>query len=257
MAVTVTTINPQDSIASSRLTLNSNFTALKSGINAVQSLLDPTTYILSGVKSATIDNSAVAISTVIFTVTKGSLLYGNVTMGTTGASSSVLINGTGGFTIDSSNLTLTNGNLSLSSTSSLLTVGGDLTVAKEFRLQGSSTAFSAIYGLTAASTAMSPTDLKYIVVRNDSTTVGLTATLSAGNPGQVIEIYHIRGASGYQVNLSAANFYGLTGSISMRKTGDTLKVMYDSPYWYLWSYSAASFAGTTGATSSSITFTTT
>ena len=68
MSVTITTIQPQDSIASSRLTLNSNFSALKAGIDAVQVLLDPTTSVLSGVKSATINDNAVSSSTTIFQV---------------------------------------------------------------------------------------------------------------------------------------------------------------------------------------------
>ena len=62
MAVTITTIQPQDSIASSRLTLNSNFASLKAGVDSLQVLLNPSTSVLAGVKSATINDSAVASS---------------------------------------------------------------------------------------------------------------------------------------------------------------------------------------------------
>jgi hypothetical protein len=95
------------------------------------------------------------------------------------------------------------------------------------------------------------------VLKNNSISSGLTASLSAGNPGQVVEIYHILGPSAQPVFIDALNFSGLTGGIKLAKTGDTLKCLYDGAAWYLWSYSAASFAGSAGATNSSVTFTTT
>ena len=55
MAVSITTILGTDSLASSRLTINSNFSALKSAVDAVTALLDPTTYSISGIKSITIN----------------------------------------------------------------------------------------------------------------------------------------------------------------------------------------------------------
>ena len=258
MAVTITTIQPQDSIASSRLTLNSNFSSLKAGIDAVQLLLDPTTSVLSGVKSAIINDNAVALSSTIFQVGKGSSLLGNVIMGTIGASTSVLMNGNGGVTINQPNVVITTGSLSLNGTTSLASFAGHVSVSKEVRLPGSATAFASIIGLTSSvTTTVLVTDKKYIVLRNDSISAGLTASLSAGNLGQVVEIFHVKGASGFPVAIDALNFSGLTGGISLTKTGDTLKCVYDGAAWYLWSYSAASFAGAAGATSSSVKFTTT
>jgi hypothetical protein len=175
-------------------------------------------------------------------------------MGTTGASTSILINGTGGVTVDQSSLTLTGGNLTLSSTSSLGSFAGHVSIGKEFRLPGVATAFSAVFGLTS-SASITTGDRKYVILRNDSGS-GLTASLSSGNSGQVIEIYHIKGASGYPVYVNASNFYGLTGSITLTETGDTIKCVYDSPYWYLWNYAASSFATAGGSTASSISFTT-
>ena len=253
MAVTITTIQPQDSLASSRLTINSNYAALKAGIDSVQILLDPTTSILSGVKSATINDNAVPYSTSIFQVGKGSSLLGNTIMGTIGASTSVLINGTGGVTVDQSSVSLTNGNLTLAGTSSLASFGAHIIVSKEVRMPGSATAFISMTGLTAATT-VPVTNIKYLVLSNASTVGSQTATLSAGTPGQVLEIFHMIGASGYPVLIDAINFSGLTGSISMTNTADTLRCVYDGAAWYLWNYSPSSFA--TGATLSSITFTT-
>jgi hypothetical protein len=253
MAVTITTIQPQDSLASSRLTLNSNFASLKAGIDAVQVLLNPTTSILSGVKSATINDNAVPFSTSIFQVGKGSSLLGNVILGTVGASTSVLINGTGGVTVDQSSVTLTNGNLSLASTTSLASFGGNASVAKEFRLPGVATAFSGLVGVTGTTTVAVAT-MKYLVLSNATTTGAQSVSLSAGSNGQVLEIFHQVGASGFPINITTTNFAGLTGSISLNATADTLKCVFDGAKWYLMNYSPSSFA--TGGTTSSITFTT-
>lgn len=257
MSVTITTIQPQDSIASSRLTLNSNFAALKAGVESVQVLLDPTTAILSGVKSATINDSAVNSSTSIFNVGKGASLLGNVIMGTTGASTSVLINGNGGVTVAQASVTLTTGSLTLSGASSLGSFGGHLSVTKELRLPGVATAFSGVVGLTNSTpTTVVVADRKYMVVRNDSIVAGLTASLNTGAAGQVLEIFHILGPSAFPVYIDTTNFYGLTGGISLTQTGDTLKCVYDGSSWYLWNFSPASIGTNSGSTGSSIQFTT-
>lgn len=253
MAVTITTIQPQDALASSRLTINSNFAALKAGVDSLQVLLDPTTFILSGVRSGTINDNTVPFSTSIFQVGKGSSLLGNVIMGTTGASTSVLINGNGGVTVDQSSITLTTGNLTLSSASSVATFGGDISVGKEFRAPGLTTAFGSPAGLTS-SASITVTDLKYLVITNVSTTGGHTASLSAGAAGQVLEIFHLLGASAFPVYIDTINFIGLSGPITLTATSDTLKCVYDGGAWYLMNYSPSSFA--TGGTTSSITFAT-
>jgi hypothetical protein len=256
MPVSITTIQPQDSIAGSRLTINSNFGALKAAVDSVTNLLDPSTYILSGVKSATIDNSAVSFTNTIFSVGKGSSLLGNVIMGTIGLGTSVLINGTGGVTLSEASLTLTIGNITLSDASSLLSAGGHLSLSNELRLPGVSTAFSNLTVLSSTTTTNIPVaNLKYLVIKNDDQAQGLTASLSIGTPGQVLEIYHILGASAYPVYLDVTNFYGLTGQIELTQTGDTLKCVYDGASWYLWNYSASSFATTVGPTGSSVVVT--
>jgi hypothetical protein len=252
MSVTITTIQPQDSLASSRITLNSNFSALKNGVDALQVFLDPTTAILTGIKSITVNDNAVPFSNSIFQVGKGSSLLGNVIMGTTGASTSVLVNGTGGITVDQSTITLNNGNIILSGASSLMSVS-NANISKEVRLPGLATAFSSMIGLTSAY-SVNVTDLKYVVISNAGITGPHVASLSSGNLGQVLEIFHQIGASGYPVWISATNFSGLTGSIVLTATADTLKCVYDGVAWYLMNYSPSSFA--TGGTTSSITFTT-
>lgn len=256
MAVTLTTMQAQDSLATSRLTINGNFSAVKAAIDASQLLLDPTTSILSGVKSATINDAAVSLSTTIFTVSKAGAILGNLALGTSGQSTSVLVLGNGGFTIDQSTLTLNLGGITLGGTASLFQTAGNISVSREVRFPGVAAAYSAIIGLTAASTTVNVTDKKYVVLRNDSTTAGLTASLSAGTPGQIMEIVHTIGASGFPVYISALNFSGLTGSINLTQTADSIKCVYEGASWYLLNYSAASFATTVGPTGSSITFTT-
>jgi hypothetical protein len=261
MAVSITTILGTDAVSSSRLTINSNFSALKSAIDAVTELLNPTTYAISGIKSAVIDDAAMNYANTIFQVGKGSALLGNVILGTTGASTTVLLNGTGGFTIVDATLNMTNGNLNLNSTSSVLTLAGHLSVSKEARYPGISTAFSSMISLTSTSTySISPSGLKYIIVKNGSTASfsvnGLTASLASGVTGQKIEIYHSKGPSG-PFKLQTTNFTGVTGSIVMRETGDKITCVWEASSWYLWDYTPAyNYGATAGATgTSSITFT--
>lgn len=261
MAVSITTILGTDSLASSRLTINSNFSALKSAVDAVTALLDPTTYSISGIKSITINDAALTFSNTILSVGKGSSLLGNVIMGTTGASTTVLVNGTGGFTIVDSNLNMTNGNFNLNGSSSIMTLAGNFSLAKENRMPGVATAFSGLISLTSTTTYSVPvTGLKYVIIKNGSTASfapnGLTAALGSGSTGQVIEIYHSAGPSG-SVKLQTNNFTGVTGSIVLSKTGDMIKTIWDSGSWYLWDYTPAyTYGATAGATAtSSITFT--
>lgn len=248
--VTITTIQPSDSVGSSRITLNSNFNALKAGIDSVHLLLNPRDAVLSGVKSATITDSALSLSDTIFTVSKGSRLLGNVIMGTTGSATSVIINGTGGLSMPQSAITAAN-----VTTAGTVTTGS-ISVSKENRQPGLAAAFAGIIGLTGDKT-LTVTDLKYIAIRNDDTviTTGVTASLPAGTSGQVMEIFHILGPSAFPVILDATNFIGLTGAITMTATADTIKCVSDGTSWYLLNYSPSSFA--TGGTTSSITFTTT
>ena len=253
MALTITTLQPQDGVGISRLTINTNFAAVKALADSTQLLLDPTTSILQGVKSATINDAAQPLSTVIFQVGKGSALLGSVVMGTTGASTSVLINGNGGVTVNQANVTLSTGNLTLSSSTSLASFGGHVSVTNELRLPGLAVAFASMTGLTQ-STTINVTALKFLAISNASITSGLTASLSTGTPGQVLKISHVIGASGFPVWIDALNFSGLTGSIALTKTADTLECIYDGAAWYLMGYNAASFP--TGGTTSSVTFAT-
>jgi hypothetical protein len=242
MAVSITTIQGSDNVGLSRLTINANFAALKAASDAVTALLDPTTASLSGVKSVQIDNAASALSSSIFSVSKGASILGNMTLGTIGASTSVSIRGTGGVSISEGSLSIGAGNLSMVSTS--LLTGGNVSVVGEKRAPGLATAFTNTIGLTGNASVAVATK-KYIILSNASpSATGLTATLQSGSAdGQVVEIYHVLGASGGPVSINTSNFVGLTGGIQMTVTGDKLECIYDSGNWYLWDF-------TMGATSS-------
>ena len=241
MAITVTTIQPQDSISGSRLVLNSNFNTVANEINTLENFINPSTAVISGVKSLTVDNSTVSITSPIFTVTKGSSLLGSVVIGTSGAATSVTVNGTGGMNIIQSPLTISGGDFNLSSPSNSANISGNLSVSGELRLPGSAQAFSSIIGLTASKT-LTIAGLQYIVLTNASSG-GLTASLPAGSSaGQVLEIYHKLGTAGNGVTLNTSNFNGLTGGIQLTQTGDTLKCVYDGSTWYMWNYNPSSLA---------------
>lgn len=247
MGVPITTIQGSDNVGLSRLTINTNFAALKAASDAVTALLDPDTLTLSGVKSVTIDDSASPLTSAILSVSKGAAILGKVTLGTVGASTSVLINGNGGVTLSEANLTLSLGNVDISSATSLLDVGGHFNLDGELRVPGVAAAYSGMVGLTSASPYSLPvSSKKYVVISNGATNsaapYGLTASLQSGSAGQKLEIYHVKGASG-PVRIATTNWYGLTGSIVMTETGDKITGVYEGSTWYLWDF-------TQGATSS-------
>ena len=262
MAVPITTILGSDNVALSRLTINANFAALKAASDALTALLNPTSFSISGIKSIQVDDSASALSSSIFSVSKGATILGNVTLGTVGSPTSVLLNGSGGFTLSEASINLTLGSLSLNSVSSLMTLQGGISLAGSFRSPGISNAQSNQIGLTSSTTfTISPVAYnKYIFVTNGSTAsiapYGLTAALGTGATGQVVEIFHVKGPSG-SVHIDTTNFTGLSGPINLSETGDKIKCIHEGGSWYLWDVQpVAIYGATAGATaSSSITYT--
>lgn len=253
MAVSITTIQGTDNVALSRLTINANFSALKAASDAVTALLDPSTYILSGVKSVQIDNSAVALSSTILSVSKSASILGNLTLGSLAQATTVTINGTGGVSLLNSSLTLGSGSLTMSSTSSLLTQNGNFLLGGQYRSTGLNTAYSNIVSLTTeGTTAVTVTGTynnKYLFMTNGSTasyaSTGLTASLSAGTNGQVVEIFHVKGEG--PVNISTTNFWGMESGVPivMTETGDKVTCVYENGSWFLWNVDPL-YTGTTG-----------
>lgn len=247
MSVPITIMAGSDNVGLSRLTINTNFAALKAASDAVTALLNPTTLVLSGIKAVTIADSGLGLSASILNVANGASILGNVILGST--ASSVRFRGAGGISIEElgNNLTIAQADLDMQSATSLADFGGHLNLDGELRLPGVSTAFASQVGLTSTDTTSVPVSaLKYMVITNGATsaaaTYGLTASLQAGSAGQVLELYHAQGASG-PVRISTTNFYGLTGAVVLTQTGDRLKCIYNGSSWYLWDF-------TQGATSS-------
>jgi hypothetical protein len=246
MAVSIQTMLGSENVGLSRLTINTNFAALKAASDAVTALLDPTTLSLSGIKSVQIDNSALSLSSAILSVSKGASILGDLVLGTTTASTSVAIRGNGGVNISEGSLTIGVGNLSLSSTS--LLTSGNVSIVGEKRAPGLVAAFAATIGLTndAATTSIPVSTLKYIIISNGGTgasaLAGLQASLVSGSSGQELELFHTLGASAGPVKIATSNFAGLTGSIILTATGDKIKCIYEGTSWYLWDFTMGSTA---------------
>jgi len=249
MAVSIQLLSGSDNVGLSRPIINANFSALKAAADASAALLNPSTSVLSGIKSVQVDNTALSLSSTILSISKSATVLGNMTLGTISASTNLTINGTGGVSISEGSLQLTTGNVTLAGISSLLTINGGINIVGEKRAPGLATAFLNTIGLTSTTTVnIVPSGLKYVIITNGATSsdavFGLTASLSAGTVGQEVEIYHVAGPSG-PTRIDASNFYGLSGSIVMTKTGDKIKCIYEGSSWYLWDFTPGATASIT------------
>jgi hypothetical protein len=86
MAITITTLNGTDSIASSRITINDNFSTISSALNSVLSIID--------IATGYIDNSGYGSNSNIKT-------------------ENITVTGSGGLTVSSGNVSVTTGNVVL------------------------------------------------------------------------------------------------------------------------------------------------
>lgn len=251
--VSITTMQGSDNVGLSRLTINSNFAALKAAADGVMALLDPIALTLSGIKSLSIDDASASLSSSILNVSKGGTILGNFIVGTTGQSTSVTMNGTGGFYIVQSNLYLGSGSAYLASNS--LLQAGNLSVVGEKRAPGfaQSLTGSNYVSLTGPVYSAPVQGVKYLIFTNGVTAgsglTGLTASLQAGSQGQEVEIFHVRGASGGPVWIDTTNFsnasgIGLTGGIKMTLSGDKIRCVYDGAAWYMFDYTTSVPGGT-------------
>lgn len=109
MAITITTLNGTDSVSSSRITINDNFSTILSAVNSVLSMID----ISSGkIKNSTYPGSSNNIETQDITIT-----------------------GNNGLTVNSGPVTLTNGNIVLTNGKLIF---GPLTIERTSKTVGSS-----------------------------------------------------------------------------------------------------------------------
>ena len=104
MAISLTTINGTDSIAASRITINDNFSTVKSAVDDIQSVINSTGAINNSSKSTpTIQTGSITVTGATgVTISTGSLSVtaGNITLGGT------LSFGTNGATIKKTNKTI-------------------------------------------------------------------------------------------------------------------------------------------------------
>lgn len=251
--VSITTMQGSDNVGLSRLTINANFAALKAATDGLMSLLDPIALTLSGIKSLSVDDASASLSSSILNVSKGGTILGNVALGTTGQSTSVTMNGTGGFYIVQSNLYLGSGSMYLASASLLQT--GNISIVGEKRVPGfaASLTGSNYTSLTGPLYSIPVQGAKFLIVSNGATSgsglTGLTASLATGSAGQEVEIFHVAGPSAGPVWIDTTNFsnasgIGLTGGVKMTASGDKLRCIYDGAYWYMLDYTTSVPGGT-------------
>lgn len=137
MAVTITEILETDEIAASRVTLNNNFSALKTAVDTItDTYLDTSTGDLT-VNSATIQKLATdPISTIGLQVENSADVDGNMGVGQTLTTNALVV--TNGITVSGGNISLTNSANKISST-------GGLSVAGSVIQTGFSNAFTPAY----------------------------------------------------------------------------------------------------------------
>ena len=124
MAVTITEILETDEIASSRITLNNNFSALKSAVDTItDEYLDTATGDLT-VNSVTVQKlSTDPITTIGLQVQNSADVDGNLGVGQTLTTNALVV--TNGITVSGGNISLTNSANKISSTGGL-SVGGSV-----------------------------------------------------------------------------------------------------------------------------------
>lgn len=137
MAVTITEILETDEIAASRITLNNNFSALKSAVDTItDEYLDTTTGELS-VNSVTVQKlSTDPYTTIGLSVENSANVTGNLGVGQTLTTNSLVV--TNGITVSGGNINLTN-------SANKITSSGAIAVAGSFIQNGFSNAFTPAY----------------------------------------------------------------------------------------------------------------
>jgi hypothetical protein len=180
MAVTITEILETDEIAASRITLNNNFSALKSAVDTITgTYLDTTSGDLT-VNSATVQKlSTDPYTTVGLTVENSGSVVGNLGVGQTLTTNSLVV--TNGVTVSGGNISLTNSANKISTTGGL-SVGGSVVQT------GFSNAFTPAYDQDSYATVSGTTGNLVTA----GTGVFLLQWTSAYDPANTADGYNIK-----------------------------------------------------------------
>lgn len=180
MAVTITEILETDEIAASRITLNNNFSALKSAVDTItDEYLDTNTGDLS-INSVTVQKLATdPYTTIGLTVENSASVTGNLGVGQTATVNSLVV--TNGITVSGGNVSLTNSANKISST-------GGLSVAGSFVQTGFSNSFIPAYDEASYATASGTTG--NLVTAGSS--VLLLQWTSSYDPANTVNNYFIK-----------------------------------------------------------------
>jgi hypothetical protein len=180
MSVTITEILETDEIASSRVTINNNFSSLKSAVDGItDNYLDPITGDLT-VSSVTVEKLATdPISTIGLQVQNSADVDGNLGVGETLTANAM---------VATAGITVSGGNIALTNSANRITTAGGLTVAGSIVQSGFSNAFIPAYDQASYATTSGTTG--NLVTAGSS--VFLLQWTSAYDPSNTLDGYDIK-----------------------------------------------------------------
>jgi len=236
MALNIQEINGSDGLPQSRRTTNSNFSVLKNAVEALNGIVNTDNGSITGVSSASISNSALSILQSVLSIGNSASIAGSLSIGTENNATGITVLGTGGVTLTNGNLTLGAGSITLSNTTSSLVLGGSLVVNGIDCKPGISSAFSNNVDASITAT-VDVTGRKYLVVTNPTTgSVNTALTGTTLTNGQVLDIvlYNIDVTHG-SVKIGGVKTFGQTNTtnVELKKSGDSIRVVYEGSSWYL------------------------
>ena len=180
MAVTITEILETDEIASSRITINNNFSALKSAVDTItDEYLDTTTGDLT-VNAVTVQKQSTdPYATIGLQVENSADIDGNLGVGQTLTTNSLVV---------TNGITISGGNVSLTNSANKISTAGGLSVAGSFVQSGFSNAFTPAYDNASYATVAGTTG--NLVTAGSS--VLLLQWTSAYDPSNTADGYNIK-----------------------------------------------------------------
>ncbi|HOF06451.1 MAG TPA: hypothetical protein PKY44_00260 [Bacteroidales bacterium] len=261
MAINISIIESKTNLAASRLLINSNFSALKNGIDNLYSYLDPSTSILNGIKSLTVNDESSSITKSVLNVGNSAQILGNLTIGTSGIDNHITLNGNSNsnFIIQNGDIKIENGNISINGNSYAygnLYIGTTGNTGGSINLVGLSKSFVSPIDITSETSPyaiQSVSGMQGIVLYNNDNTSDIDIILPlASTNGQELYISYIKGNDFAGDIIIKGNLIDTLGTkfIKMSESGDTIKLIGLSTHWILLNYTSISLLK--GLTESSI-----
>lgn len=229
MPITITNISENDNMSKSRTDINNNFENLKEGIEDIESAVNPSTGNLS-VSNAVFKKGSRSVSTEIVTNEGSERIHGTLSVEGTSTLDDVVITNT-------SNVTITSGNLNINGANSSVTIEGTTFVDGNIVMKGYGEATldgSNTGTYTEVTSNVGVLDIiGKSVIKLDFSNYSSSANVENTNDvtefkiptgtyqGQVLEILvHAGSSSGSPHTLSSDNIASLTSSESIEFSSD-------------------------------------